>query len=83
MDYETITELNRVHKTREVGETNRVPRSKGRNYFKYMRLHIFKVSEIYLLPSIFMEVDGLKGDRIIWLSVGLFNYTVSLQITKK
>ena len=83
MDYETITELNRVHKTREVGETNRVPRGKGRNYFTFMRLHIFKVSEIYLLPSIFMEVDGLKGDRIIWLSVGLFNYTVSLQITKK
>lgn len=83
MDYETITELNRVHKTREVGETNRVPLGKGRNYFAFMRLHIFKVSEIYLLPSIFMEVDGLKGDRIIWLSVGLFKYTVSLQITKK
>ena len=83
MDYETITELNRVHKTREVGETNRVPRGKGRNYFAFMRLHIFKVSEIYLLPSIFMEVDGLKGDRIIWLSVGLFNYTLSLQITKR
>ena len=83
MDYETITELNRVHKTREVGEANRVPRGKGRNYFAFMRLHIFKVSEIYFLPSIFMEVDGLKGDRIIWLSVGLFNYTVSLQITKK
>jgi len=83
MDYETITELHRVHKTREVREANRVPIGKGRNYFAFMRLHIFKVSEIYLLPSIFMEVDGLKGDRIIWLSVGLFNYTVSLQITKR
>jgi hypothetical protein len=48
-----------------------------------MRLHIFKVPEIYILPSIFVEVDGLKGDRIIWLSVGLFNYTLSLQITKR
>ena len=83
MDYETITELNRVHKAREVGEANRVPLGKGRNYFTLMRLHIFKVPEIYILPSIFLEVDGLKGDRIIWLSVGLFNYTLSLQITKR
>jgi hypothetical protein len=48
-----------------------------------MRLHIFKVPEIYILPSIFVEVDGLKGDRIIWLSVGLLNFTLSLQITKR
>ena len=83
MDYETITELHRVHQTREVGETNRIRLGKGRNYFTFMRLHIFKVPEIYILPSIFLEVDGLKGDRIIWLSVGLFNFTLSLQITKK
>lgn len=83
MDYETITELNRVHKAREVGEANRVPLGKGRNYFTLMRLHIFKVPEIYIIPSIFLEIDGLKGDRIIWLSVGVFNYTLSLQITKR
>jgi len=83
MDYETITELNRVHKTRKVGEANRVPIGKGRNYYTFMRLHIFKVPEIYILPSLFLEVDGLKGDRIIWLSVGVFNFTLSLQITKK
>ena len=83
MDYETITELHRVHKTREVEETNRVPPGKGRNYFTFRRLHIFKVPEIYIIPSIFVEVDGLKGDRIIWLSVGFFNFTLSLQITKR
>jgi hypothetical protein len=83
MDYETITELHRVHQTREVGETNRVPLGKGRNYFTFMRLHIFKVPEIYIIPSIFVEVDGLKGDRIIWLSVGFLNFTLSLQITKR
>ena len=83
MDYETITELHRVHKTREVGEANRVPLGRGRNYFPLMRLHIFKVPEIYIIPSLFLEVDGLKGDRIIWLSVGLFNFTLSLQITKR
>ena len=83
MDYETITELHRVHQTREVGETNRVPFGKGRNYFTFMRFHIFKVPEIYIIPSIFVEVDGFKGDRIIWLSVGVLNFTFSLQITKR
>ncbi len=83
MDYETITELNRVHKAREVGEANRVPLGKGRNYYTFMRLHIFKVPEIYILPSIIVEVDGLKGNRIIWLSVGFLNFILSLKITKR
>ena len=82
MDYETITELNRVHKTRKVGEAHRVPCGKGCSYYTIMRLHIFKVPQFYLLPSLMLEIDGLKGERIVWLSLGLFNFTISLRFNK-
>ena len=47
-----ITELHRVHKTREVGETNRVPRGKGRNYFTYEITYIQSPRDIYTSLSL-------------------------------
>lgn len=79
MDYETITELNRVHKGGKDRETCQLPLRK-RSFINtpMKRLKIFTVDEYYLIPSLFFETFKVDGHRAAWVSIGFWNKTISI-----
>ena len=79
MDYETITELNRVQQERQRRETCQLPLRK-RSFINtpMKRLKIFTVDEYYLIPSLFFETFKVNGHRTTWVSLGFWNKTISI-----
>ena len=84
MDYETITELNRVHKGGKDRETCQLPLRKRSFINTPMKsIKIFTVEEHYLIPSFFFETFKDSTSRTTWISIGFWNRTLSIYFTNE